>query len=1002
MFGAIAGGIASALAGGAMSKLFGGGQKAASGGIQGDVLATDNNTVGMGDAGIKSAIQGSNVPNPDEAVPSFVSGAMAKAGKGLLEGTLQAGTSAVSDKLLDLVGLGGKSAADKGKDTRDYLAAAFPELNAWERAGADASSAGMVDAGFENQKELTKMQLDNQKEIAEMQNETQKEIAGIQSATSRQNTKDQVYAQNEMLAYQQKESTARVASIMENTNLSKQQQVSEIMRQMLTQAQTAGQYFTNDQIKEMTRKVSAEVDLVHQQTQNQRYGSSHIGATAKDISNVVTDAASGVVDIFHGIDKAVADTWNNFWKDGLTPSQLYVFMPPNLGGFFMRIEALKPAIEACGISTLSQSPMLGFHKQMDNRIKLLEEILSFRMQGVEFDNGDMYVDGHKAASDVRDEFVSVTEKLMDELAQCYNVLPQLDINNTIDHRPEGDEKWFLENEKTVTQFCRKLAAERPLKDIRDEYNYPKKKGIKDECSRLLEASTMKSRRGFAIQRLMNAMRQAHADEAFYDNPNALRDYFRDIGRMVLAAEGRKANDSHADCYQYFCVPEYGTANGRLHFHAVHFMRTLPTGSVDPNFGRRFATRRTLFHVLVGCGLLMLKTALASIKLIQASAVLDLTEDDFDFLTSNKVWIATDRSRARRCVEACVYGTLDFVGYPRFPAPVEFIAAVIAYYVHPVNIQTACLIMEGAEFTENIINGVERPVKAAELFAFTLRVRAGNTDVLTDAEENWIKFMKDGVNATPLPTVNTTGYIDHAAFLGTINPDTNKIPKHLFQGYLNIYNNYFKAPWMPDRTEANPNELNQDDARYGFRCCHLKNIWTAPLPPETELSRQMTTSTTSIDIMGLQAAYANLHTDQERDYFMQRYHDVISSFGGKTSYDADNRPLLVMRSNLWASGYDVDGTDQTSLGQFSGRVQQTYKHSVPRFFVPEHGTMFTLALVRFPPTATKEIQYLNAKGALTYTDIAGDPVLYGNLPPREISMKDVFRSGDSSKKFKIAE
>src|SRR5205809_511623 len=77
-------------------------------------------------------------------------------------------------------------------------------------------------------------------------------------------------------------------------------------------------------------------------------------------------------------------------------------------------------------------------------IKLLEEILSFRMQGVEFDNGDMYVDGHKAASDVRDEFVSVTEKLMDELAQCYNVLPQLDINNTIDHRPEGDEKWFLE------------------------------------------------------------------------------------------------------------------------------------------------------------------------------------------------------------------------------------------------------------------------------------------------------------------------------------------------------------------------------------------------------------------------------------------------------------------------------------------------------------------------------------------------------------------------------
>src|SRR2546429_4493302 len=102
---------------------------------------------------------------------------------------------------------------------------------------------------------------------------------------------------------------------------------------------------------------------------------------------------------------------------------------------------------------------------------------------------------------------------------------------------------------------------------------------------------MKSRRGFAIQRLMNAMRQAHADgwfivfdtltladdrlEAFYDNPKPLRDYFRDIGGMFLAAEGRKTKDSHATCYQNFCLPKYGPANARLHFLPCHFTRTLP-------------------------------------------------------------------------------------------------------------------------------------------------------------------------------------------------------------------------------------------------------------------------------------------------------------------------------------------------------------------------------------------------------------------------------------------
>src|SRR2546430_1397647 len=98
--------------------------------------------------------------------------------------------------------------------------------------------------------------------------------------------------------------------------------------------------------------------------------------------------------------------------------------------------------------------------------------------------------------------------------------------------------------------------------------------------------------------------------------------------------------------------------------------------------------------------------------------------------------------------------------------------------------------------------------------------------------------------------------------------------------------------------------------------------------------------------------------------MQRYHDVISSFGGKTSYDAYNRPLLVMRSNLWAYGYDVDVTDQMSLGQFSGRVQQTYKHSVPRFFVPEHGTMFTLFFFFYSPAAPQDFHFLHPKGSST--------------------------------------
>src|SRR5260370_1670916 len=44
-------------------------------------------------------------------------------------------------------------------------------------------------------------------------------------------------------------------------------------------------------------------------------------------------------------------------------------------------------------------------------------------------------------------------------------------------------------------------------------------------------------------------------------------------------------------------------------------------------------------------------------------------------------------------------------------------------------------------------------------------------------EQSITFMKDGVNATPLTTVNATTYIAHPPSLDTITPTTTTIPHH---------------------------------------------------------------------------------------------------------------------------------------------------------------------------------------------------------------------------------
>ena len=135
------------------------------------------------------------------------------------------------------------------------------------------------------------------------------------------------------------------------------------------------------------------------------------------------------------------------------------------------------------------------------------------------------------------------------------------------------------------------------------------------------------------------------------------------------------------------------------------------------------------------------TACAAVKLVEEAGVLDLLPDEFEFLITPKVWIATDRAQARRVVESSVYGTLDYLGLPRFDVPGEFIAACIAYYVSPVNTLFACSVFDGCEWTENIINGISRPVRAAEIFALVLRIRRGETSRVEDKLKEVKKRLK---------------------------------------------------------------------------------------------------------------------------------------------------------------------------------------------------------------------------------------------------------------------
>lgn len=118
------------------------------------------------------------------------------------------------------------------------------------------------------------------------------------------------------------------------------------------------------------------------------------------------------------------------------------------------------------------------------------------------------------------------------------------------------------------------------------------------------------------------------------------------------------------------------------------------------------------------------SAVGALALLSENDVVDLQKDDIEFLMGNNIWLQSQRNRARRCIEAFAYGALDIIGLPRFPLPAEFISAVIVASVHSSNWMTACVVMSGAEWTENVILRREDPLDAEVLFSHCLRISSG--------------------------------------------------------------------------------------------------------------------------------------------------------------------------------------------------------------------------------------------------------------------------------------
>ena len=257
-------------------------------------------------------------------------------------------------------------------------------------------------------------------------------------------------------------------------------------------------------------------------------------------------------------------------------------------------------------------------------------------------------------------------------------------------------------------------------------------------------------------------------------------------------------------------------------------------------------------------------------------------------------------------------------------------------------------------------------------------------------QEWIDFIIQGVDEN----VTFTGYtLPEDAPTSYLGGDyRGEVPKWLVDGYVMIFNRYWRVPtydedilplgWYP------PAKLSR---RYGRQVTYLPRIWNTGTKTEVTPEDYMVgVSGNQLSLLEFAQQKARLRSERVREWFGQRYNDVMQRvYGTSVNVDADQRPTQLSRTMQWLSGYDVDGSDDATLGSYAGKGQVSFNHRIPARVYNEHGVIWTVVALRFPSVHMDEVHYLTKKVNPSYKEIAGDPAILVNEPPEKVNLNDYF-------------
>lgn len=275
-------------------------------------------------------------------------------------------------------------------------------------------------------------------------------------------------------------------------------------------------------------------------------------------------------------------------------------------------------------------------------------------------------------------------------------------------------------------------------------------------------------------------------------------------------------------------------------------------------------------------------------------------------------------------------------------------------------------------------------------------------------DDWENFLQAGEKETiTFPHVqngaeNTRG--TERAYLGCGDLSSiRQLPKWLVEGFNRIYGRFFVHPGFSDMdvhdeyyNDDLPTTLDGSD--FGPYVGRLRRPWSVGMNKarhlrgvaERQAQASVSGSTATMDVIDVTAARAMYGRAVTEQYYGRRPVDLLRQiWGGNMSADADERPILLGRSTQWMSGYDVNGTAETTLGDFKGKADTICGLHIPMKFCPEHAAVFVVACLRFPPVHKDELQYLVRTPNPGYAEFTGDPIVLRTKPPREYFVREFF-------------